>query len=274
VRLGDVEVTPVLDAEGTFATIEEAFPAVTTQEVERARATFPEFFRGHDWWLPMQSVLIRAPEATVLVDTGIGPAPRTFIPDAESHLLEELGRRGVRPDDVDLVVHTHLHVDHVGWTGAFPRARYIVHRDDLAFFTTAEALESRPHLRQKLLPLQEDGLVESVPGDTEVARGVTVIPTPGHTPGHLSVRVHGGGKSLFVLGDVLVHVIQVADPDAVYVSDEDHERAAGTRRRVLSELADEGIPVIAAHLWGIGRFARAGDSFGWQPAKEEAASVE
>jgi glyoxylase-like metal-dependent hydrolase (beta-lactamase superfamily II) len=242
-RVGRFELLPLLDAEGTFATVAEVFPAL------------PD--RTEDWRLPIQCVLIRSPDAAVLVDTGLGPQPRTFMADVESRLLQQL-----EPESVDLVVHTHLHVDHVGWDGVFPRARYVGHREDWSFFMVPWQIRERPHLH-RLEPLKEEGLVDLVTGETEVAPGIRVVPSPGHTPGHMHVRVEDGGEAAVVLGDVVVHEEQLADPRLVYVSDGDAEAAAATRIRLLGELADEGVPVIVSHFHGAGRFGRDGDGFTW-----------
>ncbi len=244
-QVGRFEVLPIVDGEGTFATVAEVFPALVD--------------RTEDWWLPIQAVLIRSPDEIVLVDTGLGPQPREFMPETESHLLYAL-----EPETVDFVVHTHLHVDYVGWDGVFPRARYVVHRDDWAFFMAPWQVRVRPHLH-RLEPLQEEGLVDLVSGESEVAPGITVVPSPGHTPGHMHVRVQDGDAALVVLGDAVVHPEQVADPRLVYVSDGDAEQAAKTRTRLLGELADEGVPVVVAHFPGVGRFARDGDAFTWNP---------
>jgi glyoxylase-like metal-dependent hydrolase (beta-lactamase superfamily II) len=135
-----VTIDVLLDGEGSFATVGEAFPAIDSDE---------------RWWLPFNCVLVRHGDNTLLIDTGIGPAPRAFVPESEARLLEELARHDVTPDDVDLVVHTHLHVDHVGWDGAFPNARYVVHEQDWDFFMSNESLAERPHLREKVLPLKD-----------------------------------------------------------------------------------------------------------------------
>ena len=245
-HVGDFELVPLVDAEGTFASVEEAFPSLEG--------------RSEQWWLPIQAVLIRSPDGVVLVDTGLGPPPRQFMPDAEATLLHQL-----EPESVDLVIHTHLHVDHVGWSGVFPRARYVVHRDDWSYFMTPWQMKVRPHLH-RLEPLQEEGLVDLVGDAAEVAPGVRVLPSPGHTPGHMCVRVEAGGAAAVVLGDVVVHPEQVANPRLVYVSDGDAAVAAETRIRVLGDLADEGVPVIAAHFHGAGRVGRRGDGFTWNAA--------
>ena len=244
-RVGRFAVQPIVDGEGTFATVAEAFPALAG--------------RTEEWRLPIQAVLIRSPDTVVLVDTGLGPQPRDFMPDVESHLL-----RALEPEAVDLVVHTHLHVDHVGWDGVFPRARYVVHRNDWSFFMAPWQIRLRPHLR-RLEPLQEEGLVDLVGSETEVVPGIRVLPSPGHTPGHVHVRVEDGDAAAVVLGDVFVHHEQLADPPLVYVSDGDPQTAAETRIRILGESADEGVPVIAAHFHGAGRIDRTGDAFTWTP---------
>jgi glyoxylase-like metal-dependent hydrolase (beta-lactamase superfamily II) len=236
-----VNVTILCDAEGSFATVGEAFPSVDSDE---------------RWWLPFNCVLVRTDDATVLVDTGLGPSPRAFLPEPEARLLEQLAHHDVMPEDIDVVVHTHLHVDHVGWDGAFPNARYLVHEDDWNFFMSAESVAERPHLRTKVQPLEQ---VELIGGEGEVVPGVRVFPTPGHTPGHMSVQV----GSTVVLGDVVVHQLQVADPDTLYVSDHDAGASADTRRRVLGELAEQGNDVIVSHFSGVGRFERVGKGFRW-----------
>jgi glyoxylase-like metal-dependent hydrolase (beta-lactamase superfamily II) len=243
-RVGHFEVSPVVDGEGSFATVEEAFPALEG--------------RSERWQLPIQAVLIRSPDGVVLVDTGLGPQPRDFMPETESTLLHQL-----EPESVDLVIHTHLHVDHVGWDGVFPRARYVVHRDDWAFFMAPWQIRVRPHLH-RLEPLREEGLVDLVAGDTEVTPGIRVQPSPGHTPGHMHVRVEHDGAAAVVLGDVAVHPEQLRDPRLVYVSDGDAAASAETRIRVLGEVADEGVPAIFAHFHSTGRIGRDGDRFVWQ----------
>lgn len=200
----------------------------------------------------MNCALLRSDDATVLVDTGAGPKPRAFFPDGDARLLDELV-----PEDVDIVVHTHLHIDHVGWDGAFPNARYVVHDGDWAYFMSDESLGERPHLREKVLPLEPR--FERVTGETEIATGIHVQPAPGHTPGHMIVRA----GPFAAIGDLVAQELQVVDPDLVFVNDMDADMAAATRRRVIAELAEEGASVIAGHFRGIGRFERAGKGFRW-----------
>jgi glyoxylase-like metal-dependent hydrolase (beta-lactamase superfamily II) len=260
VRVGVFEISVLVDGEGSFATVGEAFPALDATE---------------EWRLPVNVVLIRGAGTTVLVDAGLGPEPRTFMPGAGARLHDELARVGSSPAEVDLVVHTHLHVDHVGWDGTFPNARYVVPTDDWSYFMSEESLQQRPHLGDRVEPLDDAGLVVLVDGELEVANGVRVVPTPGHTPGHASVFVESQGSELAVLGDVVVHELQLADPDLVYFSDHDPARSASTRRRVLGRLADRGTAVIVTHFHGPGRSSRNGAGFEWSGlAKDGEAAVE
>jgi glyoxylase-like metal-dependent hydrolase (beta-lactamase superfamily II) len=166
-------------------------------------------------------------------------------------------------------VHTHLHVDHVGWDGSFPNARYVVSAAEWSYFMTEESLAQRPHLRDRVEPLRTAGSVDLVEGELEVATGVRLVPTPGHTPGHTSIFIESEGEQLVVLGDVAVHELQLADPDLAYVSEHDPELAATTRRELAGRLADEGAHVIVGHFHGLGRFSRQGDGFRWASVAEE-----
>jgi glyoxylase-like metal-dependent hydrolase (beta-lactamase superfamily II) len=250
VKIGELDVSILADAEGSFATEKDAFPALDSREL---------------WRLPVNAVVVRGPAATILIDTGVGPEPRSFMSGAGAHLVDELAGFGVRAEDVGLVVHTHLHVDHMGWDGHFPNARYVVHRDDWSYFMTDESLSWRPHLEERLLPLERTGRVELMTGEADVSDGVRALPTPGHTPGHTSFWIESGGDTLMVLGDVFVHEAQLADPELVYASDEDAAMAADTRKRVLAQLAHDRVPAIAGHLVGAGRIARADSGFTWAP---------
>ena len=259
-RVGALDVAILVDGEGSFATVAEAFPTLSS---------------GEEWRLPVNAVLIRGGGTTVLVDTGLGPEPRAFMPGAGARLPEELARVGASPDEIDLVVHTHLHVDHVGWDGTFPNARYVVAAGDWSYFMSEERLEARPYLRDRVEPLRDAGSVVIVETELEIASGVRLVPTPGHTPGHASVFIESQGSELVVLGDVVVHELQVADPDLVYVSDQDPDASAATRKRILGRLADESTDVIVSHFHGPGRFSRRGDAFSWSNlAKEGDAAVE
>jgi glyoxylase-like metal-dependent hydrolase (beta-lactamase superfamily II) len=208
----------------------------------------------------------------VLVDTGVGP-PGTgdpFLEDRAGRLPTLLASLGVSPEDVDLVVFTHLHVDHVGWNmldGApfFPRARYVAHRADFDAFTTRHP--DRRYVQDQLAALAATGTLELIDEGGSPLPGVEVEHVPGHTSGSCVVTI---GDATF-LGDLAVHELQLSDPGAGYMFEEDRTAAAAARRRILPRLADRGEPVAVPHL-GLGRIVRDGDGFAWEAAAEESGS--
>jgi glyoxylase-like metal-dependent hydrolase (beta-lactamase superfamily II) len=260
VRVGDVEVVSLVDAEGTFATFREAFPRATGEQESFARAQYAGLFRADDWFLPFRCFLLRLPGSLVLVDAGVADQ-RHFLAGAQAQLPSALREEGVEVADVDVVLLTHLHVDHVGWTveggrPVFPRARYLACADDVAFFLRDRA--GSPAVVEKVAPLAALASFEPFPlAEREVAPGVTVIPAPGHTPGHVAVRVDSGGSSLVILGDTAVHPLQMADPELVYVFDVDPVRAVRTRHDLLGRVERPDVLVAAPHFpgSGLGRIA-------------------
>ncbi|MEP6811580.1 MAG: MBL fold metallo-hydrolase [Actinomycetota bacterium] len=244
------DVTALRDADGTFASLREAF------RVDDDAA----------WYLPFLSYLVRHDDHTVVVDTGVG-SPNSddpFLPERQGRLPAELARAGVDRADVALVVLTHLHVDHVGWNMAdgapfFPNARYVAHRADFDWITAARP--DRPYVRHNVLALAASGALELVDGQAELLPGIELRWTGGHTPG-LCILDAG---DVTLLGDLAVHERQLADPGLAYVAEEDPAAAAELRRQLLPGLAASGRLLGFAHL-GLGRVSPAGDGFAWLPA--------
>jgi glyoxylase-like metal-dependent hydrolase (beta-lactamase superfamily II) len=228
-------IEAILDAEASFATFREAFGVDDDRQ----------------WLVPFN--VFR--DGAVLVDTGLGPPGEDpFIPEREAHLAGRLD-----PTEIELVVLTHLHVDHVGWNMRdgepfFPNARYVAHRADYEFFTATRG--DRPYVRDQVVALHETGRLDLVDEDTELRPGVTLRHAPGHTPGHCIVEL----GSAVVLGDLAVHELQLADPGLAYVAEEDPAAAAVARRRIFPEL--EGRAVAISHL-GVGQIHADGEGFRW-----------
>ena len=160
VDLGGVSVQVLRDAEASFATFEEAFPNASDEIEAVARRRDHELFDGDRWLLPFCAFLVRSRAQTVLVDAGVGPAPGEVLPERQGWLPTELRRAGVAPDDVDVVILTHLHVDHVGWAAvdgapSFASARSAVSDADWRFAATRA--ESDEIFATKLAPLERAG---------------------------------------------------------------------------------------------------------------------
>ena len=197
---------------------------------------------------------IRSEGKTVLVDTGMGPGPHRHLENRTGDLMGELSRLGVGPMDVDIVLHTHLHPDHVGWNvdvsgGSpkpyFPGARYLAPRKDWDHFTRPEMLPSAPHITSSLLPLKEQGLIDLVDGEHHVTGEVTTLETPGHTPGHLVILVSSAGERAAIIGDLIHNPVQIQEPD--WCAGVDVDKAASRRsRRSFLEMAERDSLVVAA----------------------------
>jgi glyoxylase-like metal-dependent hydrolase (beta-lactamase superfamily II) len=257
-QVGDYELVPLVDTWGTLGGIEELFPGVVPEAWAPYRTLYPELFRGDEWRPPFGCFLVRSVDLTMLIDTGIGPAGGSFLPQAEGRLPEALASSGVAPSDVDLCVLTHLHIDHVGWVATdgnptWPRARYVVSRQDWTWVKSREAAE-RDRVLDRLTPVARAGNLRLIDGEETLAPGIRVVPTPGHTPGHCSIRMSSNGVEAMVLGDVGVHPAQLSHPEWSYLFDVEPDAAVATRRALIDALANEKMIVACGHYpGGIGR---------------------
>lgn len=260
VRIGNVTITHVIDAMGNFPA-SAVFPAVT---VERWQAVAAEVATSGMLNLSIGSFLVRAPDRTVLVDTGIGPEGAPAFGISPGRLLDALREAGAAPEEIDVVAITHLHIDHVGWnarqehgkqTPTFPRARYLMPRGDYEFFSKEPMLSQSPYMPGQVIALVESGHVDLFDGETRLADALTLIPTPGHTPAHAAIAITSGGESGFIIGDVAHHPSQIANPDLRASFDVDQELAQHTREAFWQRIQELGATIAAGHFPapGLGR---------------------
>ncbi|MEE1783823.1 MBL fold metallo-hydrolase [Streptomyces sp. SP17BM10] len=259
-RLGRYRVLALLDAHGTFpVAAAAAFPDATPEAWERARELDPPAFGPHGTWeLDFRCYAVRAPGGRItLVDTGIGPvgSPASKWAPVPGRLPQSLTAAGIRPQDVDTVVLSHLHEDHYGWSvtpdgvPVFPDAQYVVQQAEVAGLAAGDSA-----LRYVVDPLRRAGLLRQVdgrcrlPGPRGAGAGLTLFGTPGHTPGHQSLLVEGGGQRLLITGDVLVHAVQLADPATRYAFEADPALARRTREALLAEAGRTGTVLATPHL--------------------------
>jgi glyoxylase-like metal-dependent hydrolase (beta-lactamase superfamily II) len=242
IRAGGFEVVALRDAEASFATFREAF-GIDSDE---------------PWVLPFHAYLVRSNDVTALVDTGVGPPPSDFLDEPQGWLPEQLAAAGVAPEEIELVVLTHLHVDHVGWNSLFRGARILANRLDHEYFLASRG--DRAYVKRQIGTLE----IELVDGAKEIAPGIRMLPAYGHTPGHMTVELAGGDVQL--LGDLAVHELQLRDPRLAYTGEIDAPEAAARRAELLPPLAQTGAVVGLSHLaTGLGRIRRVGDTFAWEP---------
>jgi glyoxylase-like metal-dependent hydrolase (beta-lactamase superfamily II) len=235
--VGPLTVIALDEADGPhFDRREDALPEAAPADWAAADERDPAALAADGrWWLRFWTYAIRYGEGPVtLVDAGIGPAGSLAAEWAPvpGRLPAELTAVGIDPADIEAIVLTHLHDDHIGWAvpavTPFQNARVIAQRADVAKFA------ERPQEEVLLRPLRASGRLQVLDGDTDLSPGVRVVATPGHTPGHQSVLVSAPGESLLIAGDLLVNAVQLIRPEIAYRYDMDAELARRTRRAVLA----------------------------------------
>jgi glyoxylase-like metal-dependent hydrolase (beta-lactamase superfamily II) len=201
------------------------------------------------------SFVVRSDGRTVLVDTGLGEKQREGYP--EGRLLDNLRAEGIAPADIDLVLITHLHLDHVGWNTVeregrrvptFPNARYLIVREEWEAFTRDDALRSREYMQECVLPLEGTGQLDLVAGTHALTRDLTLVPAPGHTPAHACLAVVSDGEKAMIVGDLAHHPIQLTETAWEVWADMDKRQARLTRERMAERMAEEGALAIGGHF--------------------------
>ncbi|WP_232285472.1 MBL fold metallo-hydrolase [Saccharomonospora marina] len=250
----------LLDASGPFfRPREEVLLGATEADWRRARRVDPGAFGADgEWLLDFRCFAVRRPGGQVtLIDAGVGPegSPASGWAPVPGNLPRRLAAAGIDPLDVDLVVLTHLHGDHLGWSvlpsgvPMFGNARYAVQRVEITALRDNgdEVIEPRV-----LQPLRRTGQLQVIDGRTRLfggaAEGIVAVPTPGHTPGHQSVLVEAGRRRVVVTGDVAVHAVQLVNPDVAYHYESDPDTARRTRRTLLAQARRKRTLLATSHL--------------------------
>lgn len=262
-QIGDVRVTAVLESADAFSHdfLTRVVIADATREALAAIPWLRPSWVDDDGGMRFvtQALLVESGGVRIVVDTCLGNDKVRANPALhrlQTPFLERLAAAGAAPEDVDVVLCTHMHLDHVGWntrwTGerwvpTFPRARYLFARTEWEHWH-AHAEHVRYLLDDSVAPLVDAGLVTLVGADHAVTDEVALTPTPGHTPGHVSVRIRSRGAEAVITGDMLHHPCQVARPHWTGPADSDQEAARATREAFLDDAEARGIVVIGTHF--------------------------
>ncbi len=281
-KVGDTTITKL--QETIFPEFSDVIPAATPDVVKNVKWLFPHFVtpEGH-LSLSIHSLIVDTPGATLIVDTCIGNGrdrdPFEVMHMLSTNYLADMVSSGYQPEGIDYVLCTHLHVDHVGWNTqkvgdnwvpTFPNAAYLLGKKDLDLWDSIDAdVEDdfmqiqRRVFADSIQPVLDAGLAKAVDGATEVCDGVRLIPTPGHSPGHVSVLIESAGESALITGDCIHHPIQFNDPGLVSPFDVDNDAAVATRHSLFNEYADSPTLIIGTHFAGptAGKLVRDGDTY-------------
>jgi glyoxylase-like metal-dependent hydrolase (beta-lactamase superfamily II) len=241
----------------------------------------------HSFPCIFQSFVVRHRKTTILIDTCFGNDKERPDFDLGHRLnnpyLERLCAANCRPEDVDIVLCTHFHVDHVGWNTrlengrwvpTFPNARYIFSCEEYARFAPENRRSEPPPFldifEDSVLPVIQSGQAEFVSGEREIHELIAIFPTPGHTPGHIGIRAGRGADTGIFLGDVIHNPIQIALPDLNSSFCEDGPQARVTRRKLLEEAAEYDQLLIPGHFRAphVGRVKAAGTGFAFRGGLE------
>jgi len=270
-------MTTTGDHDVTLANLSWTVGDITITRVEEsiahvdATALIPDFTPGHlephrDWLVPayfadngkmrlsIHSFVVQTTSTVIVVDTCVGPDPQPLPNDPEfPDRLNDTIAGGLHA--VDFVLCTHLHFDHVGWNlrplgdrrvPTFPNARYLISQDELDFLDQDDHMNVR---EPSIQPLLDAGLIDAVATDHEITSEVRLVPTPGHTPGHVSVLIESQGEQALITGDMTHTPLQFAEPDLAAANfDWDSEQSSATRHRMISEYAGTQRLILGTHF--------------------------
>jgi len=282
--VGDLTIHRIIEQETTFLPALELLPTLT-----------PDLLAENRLWLQgtgaldakdvlvlcFQSYVVKTPHHTILIDSCIGnDKPRPLRPNwnmkTDNTYMRMLATSGFAVEDIDFVMCTHLHTDHVGWNTrldndrwipTFPNARYIFGKEEFDYWTEQNATTPAPAFVDSVLPVVEAKRAEIVRDDYEIGDHMRILPTPGHTPGHVAFTFGRGKDAAVFSGDLMHSPLQTRYPELSAKFDVDQAQAASTRRGFLERYCDTDTLCCTAHFPSpsMGKVRRRGDGFSCDP---------
>jgi glyoxylase-like metal-dependent hydrolase (beta-lactamase superfamily II) len=263
-RIGEVEIARIVEVDAWEDDITMLLPEATPEYVQQFKWLVPHFATpAGRMIISFQCFVLRSKGRQVMIDTCIGAErEREFavFTNLQTSFLEDLAAAGFAHESITDVLCTHLHFDHVGWNTrrvdgrwvpTFPQARYLFGRREWAHWQHLRATNGyhhMEHLRDAIDPVVEAGLVELIDPDFRLTDEVSLIPTPGHTPGHVSVLIQSRGQSAVITGDLMHNPIQIAVPAIEARFDMDKAQGARTRVEFVNRFNGSGTLVIGSHF--------------------------
>ena len=278
--VGDLTIHRVIEQETSFVPALEMLPGLTPEVLAENRSWMRQA-RALDQQdvllLCFQSYVVKTPHHTILVDSCIGnDKPRPNRPKwnmkTDDTYLRGLSAAGFAVDDIDFVMCTHLHVDHVGWNTrlengrwvpTFPKAHYVFAKQEFDYWTEQNAKAEVPPFADSVLPVVEANRHELVGNDHQIGDHVRILPTPGHTPGHIAIAMGRGKDDAVFSGDLMHSPLQTLYPELSIKFDVDPAAAAKTRRGFLERYCDTDTLCCTAHFPSpsVGKIKRKGNAF-------------
>lgn len=263
-KIGDVEITRLVEVNAWEDDITMLLPDATPATVQAYSWLVPHFATAEGrMLLSFQCFVMRTKERQIMLDTCIGADRQREFPvftNMQTSFLDDLAHAGFKREDIDTVLCTHLHFDHVGWNTmlvdgkwlpTFPNARYLFGRQEYEHWMMLKethGYHDLNHMYDAIAPVVDAGLVDLIEPYHRVCEELSLFPTPGHTPGHVSIRIESKGEKAVITGDMLQHPIQFERPADLVRFDMEKETASRTRVNFVDNVANSDILVIGSHF--------------------------
>jgi glyoxylase-like metal-dependent hydrolase (beta-lactamase superfamily II) len=273
-KIGRVKITKIVELE-TVGSTRFILPLAGPDEIKRLPWLIPHFATEEGRLkMSIHALVVETPSRRIVVDTGLGNDKQGRKVPTWNHrttpFLDTMTAAGFAPDSIDTVICTHLHVDHVGWNTklidgewlpTFINARYLFGQTEYEYWRDhRDEPDKAAVFDDSVQPIMQAGKANLVAGDTRICDEITLIPTPGHSPGHVSLLIRSDGEQGLLSGDVAHHPCQMAHLDWSSTADSDPLQSAVTRRELFGRFADTPTLVIGGHFDG-GHIRRDGDAF-------------
>jgi glyoxylase-like metal-dependent hydrolase (beta-lactamase superfamily II) len=273
-KVGHVTITRIVELE-TIGSTRFILPLANNDEIRKLPWLIPHFATEEGRLkMSIHSLVVETPKHRIVVDTGLGNDKEgRGVPtwnNRKGPYLETMAASGFPPESIDTVLCTHLHIDHVGWNTrlidgtwvpTFPNARYLFSRTEYEHWRDHSDTEDKVAVfKDSVQPIVDAGRAELIPSDFRLTQEITLLPTPGHSPGHMSVLIKSGGEEALLTGDVAHHPCQMAHLEWSSTVDSDPAQSRATRRELFSRFADTPTLVIGGHF-SAGHIRRDRDAF-------------
>jgi glyoxylase-like metal-dependent hydrolase (beta-lactamase superfamily II) len=273
-KVGKVKITKVVELE-TVGSTRFILPLATNEEIQKLPWLIPHFATDEGRLkMSIHSLVVETPTRRIVVDTGLGNDKQgRNVPtwnNRQGPFLETMREAGFALDSIDTVLCTHLHVDHVGWNTrlvdgrwvpTFANARYLFGRGEYEYWRDHSLEPDKLAVfNDSVKPVVDAGKADLVASDARLSDEITLIATPGHSPGHMSIHIQSDGEEALLTGDVAHHPCQMAHLDWSSTADSDPVQSAVTRRELFGRFADTPTLVIGGHF-NAGHVGRDGDAF-------------